>query len=189
MSPSGGLAVRSTGIHQAGESGAANAAEGESILQIKFSLRFAMIMIAIGACFMPMLGGILGLSSYDTYRLQEQKYRDALPDLRRREGVAKFVTEFERGAVRAAENAQKSREAFTTARVLVGLGLISGWLAISLRLWFGPGIPTRSRPAYYLFSACSTLTLILLASFALAAALWIGVKLIFIAIQYIVLLF
>ena len=121
MSPSGGLAVRSTGIHQAGVSGAANATEGEPILKIKISLRFAMIMISIGACFMPMLGGILGLSSYDTYRLQEKKYRDALPDLRRREGVAKFVTELERGAVTAAENAHKSREASTTARVLVGL--------------------------------------------------------------------
>jgi hypothetical protein len=138
---------------------------------------------------MPMLGGILGLSSYDTYRLQEKKYRDALPDLRRREGVAKFVTEFERGAVMAAENAHKSRDAFTTARVLVGLGLISGSLAISLRLWFGPGIPTRSRPACYLFSACSTLTLILLASFALAAALSNVAKLIVSAIQYISLLF
>ena len=188
MPPCGGQAVRSTGIHQAGESGAANAAEGESILQIEFSLCSCMIIITITACFMPMLGGILGLSGYDTYRLREKKYRDALPDLRRRGGVAEFVTEFERGAVMAAENAQKSRDASTTARVLVGLGLISGGLAIPLGLWFGPGIPARSRPAYYLFSACSTLNLILLASFALAAALCIVAKLIVNSIPYIILL-
>ena len=54
---------------------------------------------------------------------------------------------------------------------LVGLGLISGGLAITLRVWYGPGIPTRSRPAYYLFSVCSTLALVLLAALALAVFL------------------
>ena len=144
-----------------------------------------MIMIAIGACFPSMLGGILGLSSYDSYKLQEKKYKDALPDLRQRDGVAKFVTEFEREAELATENVQKSRDAFTNARALVGLGLISGGLAIILRLWQGPGITTRSRPAYILFSACSTLALILLASFALAAALCIVGTLVTNSIKYI----
>jgi hypothetical protein len=103
--------------------------------------------------------------------------------------VAKFVTEFERGAELAAENAQKSRDAFTNARALVGLGLISGVLAITLRLWYGPGFHTRPRPASYLFSACSTLALILLASFALAAALCIVGTLITNSIKYLLLIF
>ena len=148
-----------------------------------------MIMIAIGACFPSMLGGIQGLSGYDSYKLQEGKYKDALLVLQQRDGVAKFVTEFERGAELAAENARKCRDAFTNARALVGLGLISGVLAITLRLWHGPGFHTRPRPASCLFSACSTLALILLASFALAAASCIVGTLIINLLKYILLIY
>jgi len=148
-----------------------------------------MIIIAICTCFFPMLFGILGLSNYDSYKLQEGKYKDTLLDLQQRDGVAKFVTNFERGADLAAENAQKCRDAFTNARALVGLGLILGVLAIALRLWYGPGFHTRARPASYLSSACSTLALILLASFALAATLCIVGTLIINSIKYIFLIY
>lgn len=156
----------------------------EPIVGAKFSLRSAMIAIAIGACFPSMLGGILGRSYHEGYKLQENKYKAALLDLRRRDGVANLVTEFEREAVSAADNVRKSQEAFTNTRALVGVALISGGLAIILRLWQGPEIHSKPRPASYLFSACSTLALILLAAFILAATLCIVGTVLIISIRY-----
>jgi hypothetical protein len=140
-----------------------------------------MIIIAICACFLPMMAGISGFMAYRGSKFTEKGFREGASAIGRQtrgesDNFARWdqvATELERRSDLAASNAQSNWDSFAAAAALVGLGMISGGLAITLRVWYGPSITTRSRPAYYLFSACSTLALILLASFALAAVLHI----------------
>jgi hypothetical protein len=149
---------------------------------MKFYVRFIMIIIAICACFLPMLGGISGFFSYRGSKVTERSFRDAASTIRRdTKGEPpdhaavweKAARKLEQDADSVAGNARRNWDVFAPAMALVGLGLISGGLAITLRVWYGPGIPTRSRPAYYLFSVCSTLALVLLVAFALATLLYV----------------
>ncbi len=143
---------------------------------MRFSLRVAMLMIAICACFLPMLGGISGFFIYRGSKVTERSFRDAASAIRRETqeespdhaGVwEQAATELERTTDLAAGNAQRNWDVLASATALVGLGLISWGLAITLRVWYGPGIPTRSHLAYYLCSVCSTLALVLLVAFSI----------------------
>jgi hypothetical protein len=149
------------------------------ISKMRFSLSYLMLIIAICACFIPMLGGISAFFSYRGSKVTERSFRDAASAIRRQTkeeppdhaaAWKKAATELEQRADLAAGNAQRNWDVLASAMALVGLGLISGGLAITLRVWYGPGIPTRSRPAYYLFSVCSTLALVLLVAFSIAAS-------------------
>jgi hypothetical protein len=139
-----------------------------------------MIIIAICACFFPMLTGISGFMVYRGAKAQEMAFRDNASALRREtEGEPpnhamvweRAATEWERNADSAASNAQRHWNLFVTAVALVGLGIISGGLAITLRIFYGPGFPTRSRLACYLFSISSKLAWVLIVAFGIAACL------------------
>ena len=148
--------------------------------QKNISLQSSMMIIAICALCFPMLAGMSGFMGYRGAKTQEMAERHNASTLRwetEREPPnhaivwERVATEMDRNADSAASNAQRFWDSFISAVVLVALGIISGGLAITLRVWYGSEIRTRSRPAYYLFSATSTIALILLAAFIIAACL------------------
>jgi hypothetical protein len=130
-----------------------------------------------------MLGGISAFFGYRGSQATESGFRNAAFAIRQQtkgeppDHVARWekaARELERNAQLAAGNVQRNWDLVASAMAFVGLGLISGFLAISLRAWYGPGISTRSRSAYYLVSVCSTLAVVLLVAFSIAACLQVS---------------
>ena len=115
-----------------------DSAERESTLKIskmRFFLRFLMLVIAICACFLPMLGGTSVFFSNRGSKVTERSFRGAASAIRRQTKEdppdhaavwEQAATELEQKADLAAANAQRNWDVLASAMALVGLGLISG---------------------------------------------------------------
>jgi hypothetical protein len=130
--------------------------------RVRFTVRRMMVVIATLAVSWCILEGIGHLSIYPANTSGERNDRETAAALEKKNDVIR-AAEYRRSAEEIGRRNQDSWSHILTALSLIGLGLISKGLDLTIRHRYGTRIPDQNGKAKAFAAACSTVATVMLA--------------------------